>query len=509
MAGSDISIDENTLRIIEGALNQIRGSNNPVSAEKLWALGDQVDVTKLSLHDADSLGSALNSTKFVFRQLEATKNALFLLAHSCEQRLSTLKLEMQPYFLHSGILSLPDDVLALIFESSLLDGDEYENMHPWAEHCISYVCRRFRSISLGLPKLWSHVTSYMSKKWVDIRLLRSKTVGLAVDIHDNRYNQYGNTISRFGQQVVPHAHRWQSFRLLGGDLSTPYHSLNQQLTQHFANLKLPALTYFHIELDMREEDSDFDDLEFYRTWEMPKLRHSNISHGIPTDAMYGSQTITSFAFTFARGTLNFDFKKLMDLLSSLDNLTDLSLELINYDDYNYDANLADRVVLPKVESFTLTTQIFEAFKVITTSVQMPTLTKLYLDVSVGDNFSAEQWLDLVSMEEHFPIKDFTFIYRDHYESTLNLSTIFRQFPNTQSLTLEMPSRIGYSTFNCSSLPPLRTLSLNHTSSFSSGLMKSLVGMFKQQGIWNEIETLEVTGDRLLVREKIEDVERRI
>ncbi|KAH8101346.1 hypothetical protein DFH11DRAFT_1553512 [Phellopilus nigrolimitatus] len=505
MATSDISIDENTLRIIGQALTRLHQSNGPVSTEKLWTLGNEVDVTKLSLHDADSLGSALNSTKFVFRQLEATKNALFLLAHSCEQRLSALKEEMQPYFLHSGILSLPDDVLALIFESSLLDGDEYENMHPWAEHCISYVCRRFRSISLGLPKLWSRVTTRMTKKWIETRLLRSKTAGLSVDIYEEPCD---DAISRFGQQVVPHAHRWQSFRFLGGDLQGSYRRFNQQLAQQIANLKLPALTYFRIDLQPQDDDDRFDGREFYRTWEMPKLRHSNISHCIPADTMYGSKTITSFAFTFARGTLDFDFKKLMDVLSSLDNLTDLSLQLINYEDYNYDAKLADRVVLPKVESFTLTTQIFEAFKVITMSVQMPALTELSLDVSVGDDFSAERWLDLVSMEGYSSIKDFTFIYRDHYESILNLSTIFRQFPNTQSLTLDMPNRIDYITSEFISLPPLRTLSLSHTSGISPGLMNNLVIMSKQQGMWNEIETLEVTGGRLLVRDKIKDVERR-
>ncbi|KAH8111832.1 hypothetical protein DFH11DRAFT_1546137 [Phellopilus nigrolimitatus] len=184
MASSDISIDENTLCIIEGVLAQIRGSNDPVNAEKLWTLRGQVDITKLSFHDIDSLDSALNSTKQVFRQLEATKDALFLLARSCEQRLSALKVEMQPYFLHSGILSLPDDVLALIFENSLLDGKEYVRLYlkPPPEHSISHVCRRFRSISLGLPKLWSRVTSDMSKKWVETRLWRSKIAKLAVEI---------------------------------------------------------------------------------------------------------------------------------------------------------------------------------------------------------------------------------------------------------------------------------------------------------------------------------------
>ncbi|KAH8110701.1 hypothetical protein DFH11DRAFT_761185 [Phellopilus nigrolimitatus] len=224
MASSDISIDENTLCIIEGVLAQIRGSNDPVNAEKLWTLRGQVDITKLSFHDIDSLESSLNSTKQVFRQLEATKDALFLLARSCEQRLSALKVEMQPYFLHSGILSLPDDVLALIFENSLLDGKEYVRLYlkPPPEPSISHVCRRFRSISLGLPKLWSRVTSDMSKKWVETRLWRSKIAKLAVEIDGLQ----GDAIARFASQVVRHAHRWQSFSLLPPATPTPGMSKN-------------------------------------------------------------------------------------------------------------------------------------------------------------------------------------------------------------------------------------------------------------------------------------------
>ncbi|KAH8101042.1 hypothetical protein DFH11DRAFT_638720 [Phellopilus nigrolimitatus] len=80
----DISIDKNALRIIEQTLTRLHQSNDPVSAETLWTSGYQADVSKISFDDIDSLGSALNSTKFIFRQLEATKDALFLLARSCE-----------------------------------------------------------------------------------------------------------------------------------------------------------------------------------------------------------------------------------------------------------------------------------------------------------------------------------------------------------------------------------------------------------------------------------------
>ncbi|KAH8101341.1 hypothetical protein DFH11DRAFT_599412 [Phellopilus nigrolimitatus] len=80
----DISIDKNALRIIEQTLTRLHQSNDPVSAETLWTSGYQADVSKSSFDDIDSLGSALNSTKFIFRHLEATKDALFLLARSCE-----------------------------------------------------------------------------------------------------------------------------------------------------------------------------------------------------------------------------------------------------------------------------------------------------------------------------------------------------------------------------------------------------------------------------------------
>ncbi|KAH8101347.1 hypothetical protein DFH11DRAFT_599918 [Phellopilus nigrolimitatus] len=474
MAGMDISIDENTLRIIEGALTQIHGSNDPVSVEKLWALGDQVDVTKLSFHDIGSLDSALNTTKLVFRQLEATKNALFLLARSCEQRLSVLKAEMQPYFLHSGIFSLSDDVLALVFENLLLKRDKWPRVTP--EHCISHVCRRFRSISLGLPKLWSIVTSSMSEKWVETRLLRSKTAGLAIDIYEEPCD---DAISRFGQQVVPHTHRWQSFRLVTRDSPTSYRTSNRELKQHFANLELPALTFFEVSSNAFTLEDDSNDFDFYKSWEMPELRHADMTHHIPSDILHGSKTITAFDFAFYSDSSDLDIQKLMDFLSSLDNLTELSLRLLHY--ASHDLDLTDHIVLSKVKSFKLTTVIPDTLKVTLTSVRMPALTKLYLEIREIGDFSVNEWLDVISLKEYPSVKDLSFVYEGYARCALDLAIFFKKFPNMENLTLNTPNLRPVAEAYFSPHPRFHSLSLTHNTNIDSWLVKNLVERFETEG----------------------------
>ncbi|KAH8111845.1 hypothetical protein DFH11DRAFT_552440 [Phellopilus nigrolimitatus] len=383
---------------------------------------------------------------------------------------------MQPYFLHFGILSLSDDILALIFENLLLERDGYARVTP--EHCISHVCRRFRSVSLGLPKLWSHVTNNMSRKWVAINLLRSKSAGLAVSIHSNTWRR---SIARFAQQVIPHARRWQSFRLMTLELRTTYRTFSQKLEKQFASLTLPALTFFEMSLealtdpDMDFDNTNFDDFEFYKSWDMPKLRHVNMTHHIPPNAIRGSKTVTSFTFTNHWTSGELDIQKLMDFLSSLDNLTELSLELTGY--ANNDAGLADRIVLPKVESFELTTVFPEALEVMMTSVWMPALTKLSIDVSEDDQLPMRKWLDLISTKGCPSVKDFTFIHQDYTHCAFDLCTIFEKFPNMQNLSLDTPNSFASTAVYSLPLPPFRSLSLTHKSGINLLLMDGLTDYF--------------------------------
>lgn len=97
-----------------------------------------------------------------------------------------------------GLSSLPHEVLGLIFTCSANGCNNWEMAFR-----LSAVCRRFRTVVLSTPRLWSTFTSHTRKQEIlDICLERSQNVGLHLAIC--------HASAEFISTIRQHRKRWES-----------------------------------------------------------------------------------------------------------------------------------------------------------------------------------------------------------------------------------------------------------------------------------------------------------
>jgi hypothetical protein len=121
--------------------------------------------------------------------------------------------------LRLSIKSLPDDILAIIFEHA----HDFLNDRN-APLAISHVNRRFRHVALSTPRLWSHLHDSATAAELQEYLFRSKSVDLSIYIPrvaDDESNPLGGRKSLGGMPIVtrqqfldivaPQSHRWRAF----------------------------------------------------------------------------------------------------------------------------------------------------------------------------------------------------------------------------------------------------------------------------------------------------------
>jgi hypothetical protein len=162
------------------------------------------------------------------------------------------------------VLTLPVEVICLIFTFAQLpkkktsdvkdywmkeeEEEEEKDGFP-VEVVVSHVCRRWRSISLGCPMLWTSF-QYEVRHPADARPLQrfdsyaERSVALPLRIWFNFLSTGASSTPvnvQLVQKALHHAHRWQRFTLYSNDLTVihPFHLLR--------DLPVPMLEYLTLE----------------------------------------------------------------------------------------------------------------------------------------------------------------------------------------------------------------------------------------------------------------------
>ncbi|KLO14967.1 hypothetical protein SCHPADRAFT_287313 [Schizopora paradoxa] len=211
--------------------------------------------------------------------MENTQFFLDTLSSSLSENITRAKhivKRITPEFLGLGLASLPDDVLAMIIE---LSAEPLERSTMGA-HKLAGVSRRFRAVTLKLPKTWCAVSSKTHD--FERALLhpeRSKTMGLHVSYQELYEVIHSKSLM---QALVPFASRWRSFSY------TKYHSAidSSATTEHHTSLQLPQLEHLGV-----EADND----HFYKEYFMPNLRSATFHNMIPVPF---STSLTHLAMKF-------------------------------------------------------------------------------------------------------------------------------------------------------------------------------------------------------------------
>lgn len=103
----------------------------------------------------------------------------------------------------AGLASLPDDVLAQIFETCYNHDFFFRKQTYKSLYSLASTCKRFRRIALRLPHLWKAVSLHFSKERLSAHTSRCRNLIVRIP----RMNSI-DEVSNFLRQIEPY-HQWE------------------------------------------------------------------------------------------------------------------------------------------------------------------------------------------------------------------------------------------------------------------------------------------------------------
>ena len=203
----------------------------------------------------------------VLHQFKMARAALTVMSQSLEVEMCKFREEMQPVVLSRGIAKVPDEILARIL---LLSTTPKYNWDVGGSYYlrIGQVCKRFNSIIINQPEVWSYVSSKMGSEELATRLHRSRAVGLKVYLVDD----LGVSDRRAGfisalKELLKHAARWE-FLVLGLSDSKRLGSFDELGSKR----EFPRLRHFSIAKTIQNyKDARLDICTMCKSWTTPQL----------------------------------------------------------------------------------------------------------------------------------------------------------------------------------------------------------------------------------------------
>ncbi|KLO08303.1 hypothetical protein SCHPADRAFT_944572 [Schizopora paradoxa] len=236
--------------------------------------------------------------------------------------------------LSKGISSLPDEVLAMVFESAVRAAGQ-EGVEQAKR--LSHVSRRFRAIAISECNLWTNFRSSSSREELETLVSRS---GSNTHIHIHIYIPISTSTLPFEDFLKicsPTSFRWNSMMI--GDLS------------YNTNVRFDSTNSATRELE-RAMDSLMGHVSYF-----PALRELDIqslhrhARRIPTPSM---TTFIHSRYLSGSYTLFQKMQELLDFLASMTSLAHLELEFGNADNVALMQTLRQPASgLPSVKNFRL------------------------------------------------------------------------------------------------------------------------------------------------------------
>ncbi|KAH8110783.1 hypothetical protein DFH11DRAFT_1618652 [Phellopilus nigrolimitatus] len=512
-----LSIDRETVESLLETISLFK-NDGKIAAEDLWSSS-----SSYNLKNVDKGAEEQNVDKQILRNLERSRDALFSLFQSADQKIANLRQQVQQTQCY--VQKLPNELLTLTFK--LVHGTfGAEDI----EIALSHVCKRFRTIALNIPTLWTRISDIMCPQWIKTRLSRSKQVGLLVEIRRSKWDEQ---IDSFMSEVLPLAERWLEFRLFATELDEYDDELNTQLRERYADLELPNLQKLQIYADgLVDDDGDFIeycfcDIDFYDSWDMPSLRGMETSHHIPfgLHLNQGPLPLTTFHFSFNRDS-NFaisDFFGSHGFLEQLPDLQYLSLELGDHHSTFYSYPHSEQngytTVLQRLETLELKFHSALAAKEFMTNtmpiVFAPQLTNLSVKVlDTGFTCSVDDLLDWLLYVGNFTslktlIIDISTFRRaksgDAFAKLAvrvpHLQHLSIEAPNFQppDMTARWPSKRQERLFP----PELRSMRLRNCVELDSLFLLDLTEKLRMDNLLAGFELLDISGCSGLKQDEVE------
>jgi hypothetical protein len=244
--------------------------------------------------------------------------ALSSMKNSLKRQLGEMTYTMKPVVLAHGINTIPDEILARIFECTDNQWSEDAEL-PQPEH-LRLVCKRFRLVFDSQPSLKRRFTSGKPIKNIKNRLDGCGQVGLCVKI-DTRSIKPHSAIGAFEEALITHAHRWEELHFLRIAHTREARQVHA-LPDEFKSLNLPRLE----RLVLWSAKCDAAD-RLYSTWTMPNLRRIVFHNGVPL-GLPGKADLLECDLVLVTERIQWFTREISRFLGSLTSLTTLRLTFL-------------------------------------------------------------------------------------------------------------------------------------------------------------------------------------
>ncbi|KLO13123.1 hypothetical protein SCHPADRAFT_940693 [Schizopora paradoxa] len=291
--------------------------------------GLSVDAQQLSSPDAQRISNLKQHLKD-FRDVQS---ALLSLSTTVQSSISVLERQFSEVFIRERYFQFPDDIFAIIFKSAGFD--DFRTAIN-----ISHVCRRFRTIALSTPQLWTRIYPKLHDRLGGMFIEdaievagRSKHSGLGLTVEVQSSSPYA--IEHDDLQDMLSFIDTQSSRISA--LILDLRTVDSKDKLWPAKLSLPVLDSLRINAPPTNAATL---KHFYRNWNVPSLRtlHGyNCKPEFPPDVLAKIKTF-SFAVEEHNGRRNYavwwtlpELDHYLGRLSSLEELTlDFDCNPIHY-----------------------------------------------------------------------------------------------------------------------------------------------------------------------------------
>lgn len=297
-----------------------------------------------------------------------------------------------------GLDSLPDEILARIFEFSY-EGPDFDNLNlKRTLNVLASVCSRFRRVALHLPELWEVVSSFFGSKHVELLKSRCQkpVVHIYVGVEELEYGA-DKSIQDFLQALHP-SDQWRELVIESDYADDEVYDIIFRPVSVGSLSKLECLTIKAFTVYEDDVSLSRSRLKALANWDLPALHTLKLVNVLPQQINCPNLRNLNIELDVEaniRDFFNWDFRMLKRTLARLRSIQSLSLILSSVVVHDVEVG-DDPVELLHLRSLSLKIDVCpEALpiKKLAAIIDMPNLVKLKFELNDDDSWMPAKWVE--------------------------------------------------------------------------------------------------------------------
>lgn len=425
----------------------------------------------MRIHDPDaSTEKKAEIAKAALCEMKSATRTLAAMLSSLEDTIELVTVESSRFIQSVGFSSLPDDLLARIFEicATSNDPDDFKSYLSGLAVDLSRVCRRFRRIVTHVPCLWEDVSNLAVRNWVLDVQDRCPSPFVHISVSNILAEHRVRNLQDFLQLLHP-PNRWKGLSLSFDRRTSIAHDFLKLMTTtsggDFSSIKTLSLR-----LDWEQERVYklrgtrnkipttmilYPTAALLYTWNLDSLTELMVKDCIPNRMKFPNLRKCSIQLMRAIDPFVWDLQALKNFFCSIHVVESLSITLnlrfcsIGSKKVNSKPTKFSRLTSLVVNVFTASDELM-AFGFLMDGIDAEALStlKICLSGSESDDDKLRSWFDAILLHKsplrrrpRFPnVTSFNlhFVGGGNTQSYLPCGSIFGAVPQVKHLSLDLP-----------------------------------------------------------------------